>query len=177
MGGGNVWTKEIGPPKRASAALVGSARKGKIRTSLSLTVLAGPESVAEGRRRRLAYRFEGTASFAPDHDASPLARTARSWRNPIALAREWQLALSDGKCSSRADLARELGLTRARVTQVLGLLDLAPDVVHAIAELGDPLPRPIVTERMLRPLLKLPIDAQMAGLQATCRSFGATSLR
>lgn len=49
---------------------------------------------------------------------------------------------------------------------MLALLELSPEVMHAIAALGDPLPRPIVTERMLRPLLKIPVDRQMAGLQA-----------
>lgn len=53
--------------------------------------------------------------------------------------------LSAGECASRADLARKLGMTRARVTQVLGPLDLAPEVVEALAALGDPLPKPIVT--------------------------------
>lgn|GEM_PF-5469834 len=65
-------------------------------------------------------------------------------------------------------LARRLEGTRARVTQVLGLLDLAPQVVHAIAALGDPLPRPIVSERMLRPLLTLPAGAQQRALAGGC---------
>lgn len=60
---------------------------------------------------------------------------------------------------------------------MLALLDVAPEVVHAIAALGDPLPRPIVTERMLRPLLKLPVDRQMAGLQAICPSTNPDSCR
>ncbi|GIW09430.1 MAG: hypothetical protein KatS3mg061_0487 [Dehalococcoidia bacterium] len=55
-------------------------------------------------------------------------------------------------------------MTRARVTQVLGLLALAPEVVHAIAALGDPLPQPIVSERLLRPLLTLPVGEQKRAL-------------
>lgn len=104
-------------------------------------------------------------------------RSTKASRNPIALAREWQDALNLGMRLSRADLARKLGVTRARVTQVLALLDLAPEVVHAIKELGDPLSRPIVSERMLRPLLKLPIDRQMARLQAICPSTNPDSRR
>lgn len=49
--------------------------------------------------------------------------------------------------------------------QCLGLLDLAPKVVHAIAALGDPLSRPIVSERMLRPLLTLPAGEQKRALE------------
>lgn len=68
--------------------------------------------------------------------------------------------LAEGECSSRADLARKLG-----VTQVLNLLKFTPEVTAAIAALGDPLPRPIISERMLRPLLRLPPEEQRCALQ------------
>jgi hypothetical protein len=73
--------------------------------------------------------------------------------------------VSDGACASRADLARRLGVSRARVTQVLGLLSLAPAVVAAVAALGDPLPGPTVSERALRPLLGLPAGEQERALR------------
>lgn len=76
------------------------------------------------------------------------------------LAREWQALLAEPGCSSRADLARRLGVTRARVTQVLQLLDLAPAVVDALAALGEALPRPVLTERRLRALLGQSAQAQ-----------------
>lgn len=72
--------------------------------------------------------------------------------------------LSARECASQADLARQLGVSRARVTQVLGLLELAPEVLEAIVGLGDPLSTPVVTERSLRPLLKLPVEEQERAL-------------
>lgn len=81
--------------------------------------------------------------------------------------------LSVGECASRADLARKLGMTRARVTQVLGLLELTPEIVDALAALGDPLPKPIVTERGLRSLLDLPATEQKRVLQAIACKAGA----
>ncbi|MBI4201893.1 MAG: hypothetical protein HY532_02090 [Chloroflexi bacterium] len=66
-----------------------------------------------------------------------------------------------GAATSRADLARQLGVPRAHVTQVLRLLDLAPEVTREINTLGDPLPRKIVSERMLRPLVHLPPRVQV----------------
>lgn len=60
-----------------------------------------------------------------------------------------------------AELARRLGVSRARVTQVLRLTRLAPDVLRTIAELGDPLPTPIITERMLRPVVGLSSAEQL----------------
>ena len=117
---------------------------------------------------RLAYHFEGPQ--LPDRFERPeaLTRAPRQYRNPIALAREWKSMLARGECTSRADLACQLGGTRARVTQVLSLLELAPAVVNSVVALGDPLPGPIVSERMLRPLLKVPAEEQRRLLQAVC---------
>jgi hypothetical protein len=81
--------------------------------------------------------------------------------------------LRAGVCASRADLARKLGLTRARVTQVLGLLELTPAVVGALAALGDPLSKPIVTERGLRSLPDRPAKEQKHVLQAIASKAGA----
>lgn len=46
--------------------------------------------------------------------------------------------------------------------------DLAPEVVHAIAALGDPLSRPIVSERILRPLRTLPPGEQKRAPEGVC---------
>jgi len=73
--------------------------------------------------------------------------------------------LQSGKVASRADLTRQLGLSRARVTQVLSLLTLAPEVVELIDRLGNPLPAPIVTERFLRSILELDKLGQMSRVQ------------
>lgn len=81
------------------------------------------------------------------------------------MAREWLALLQSGKVGSRADLTRHLGLSRARVTQVLSLLTLAPEVMGLIDRLGDPLPSPIVTERFLRSISELDEFEQMSRLQ------------
>ncbi len=62
----------------------------------------------------------------------------------------------------------QAGVSRARVTQVLGLLELAPEIKVTIAPLGDSLPRPIVTERMLRGLVKFSVEEQRCVLQDAC---------
>jgi ParB-like chromosome segregation protein Spo0J len=51
---------------------------------------------------------------------------------------------------SRADLARKLGLSRARVTQMLNLLKLPDSLISEIEEMGDHWIRQLVTERQLR---------------------------
>ena len=60
--------------------------------------------------------------------------------------------LDEDEVGSRAELARVLGVSRARVTQVLQLLTLCPSVFDAIVQLGDPMTEPIVSERSLRTL-------------------------
>ncbi len=146
-------------------SVFGSPRRETSRTSsLNLTLLAGVTLAARGAAR-FAYHFAGAASprcFAP---LPGPARSSKQHRNPIAVAQEWQRALNAGACPSRAALARQLGVLRARVTQVLGRLELAPEVAHASAALGAPLPRPIISERRLRPLLKLSMGQQLPALR------------
>jgi hypothetical protein len=82
-------------------------------------------------------------------------RPPKARRNPIFLAREWQDALESGAVPSRADLARKLGVSRARVTQVLRLLEMAPEVLDSVEAMGDPIFSTIVAERKLRAIVKL----------------------
>ena len=63
--------------------------------------------------------------------------------------------IDDGQAASRAELARRLGVSRARITQILQLLTLAPTVIDAIVQLGDPMSEPIVSESSLRQLLRI----------------------
>lgn len=93
-------------------------------------------------------------------------KSSRLYPNPVYQAQEWQEALDNGDCSSSADLARKLGISRVRVTQVLCLLRLTPEVLKAIVALGDPLPSPIVTERKLRPTVNLPAEEQKQRVEA-----------
>jgi len=141
--------------------LVGSGSRGggNPELFLSLTILAGSILAARGASR-LGYHFEGTeppAFFVPPRASD---QPSRQYRNPIVVAQGWQRMLDKGECASRADLVRQLGVSRARVTQVLGLLDFVPEVLEAVIGLGDPLSGPFVTERRLRPLLKLPAEEQ-----------------
>ena len=51
---------------------------------------------------------------------------------------------------NQSDLARKLGVSRARVTQILSLLKLDSLILQELEKLGDPLKSRIITERMLR---------------------------
>ena len=90
----------------------------------------------------------------------------RRYQNPVILAQDWQQALANECHVSPAAIARHLGVSRARVTQVLRLLRLTPKGRKTIAALGDPLPAPVVTERRLRPIIDLPAHEQLQEIQA-----------
>jgi len=86
----------------------------------------------------------------------------RRYRNPIHLALQWQTALDAGEYLSLAALARHFGVSRARVTQVMNLLKLSPEVIEIIYALGDPISAHVITEKGLRSLLGLVAEQQMA---------------
>ncbi|TWT30129.1 hypothetical protein [Blastopirellula retiformator] len=71
----------------------------------------------------------------------------------MALAIRLDQMIRDGEVADQAELARLGHVTRARLTQIMNLLQLAPDIQEAIlflpvTERG----RDIVTERDLRPI-------------------------
>jgi hypothetical protein len=58
-------------------------------------------------------------------------------------ALEWQALLASGEALNKSDIARREGITRARVTQVMGLLRLAPEIREHLLSLPDPQVLPI----------------------------------
>jgi hypothetical protein len=106
--------------------------------------------------------FRTTFHFPIDETPQRLKpdSSSKCYRNPVILAQEWQQAFKSGAYGTQANFARKRGISRARVTQMLHLLNLAPDVLHIIAALGDPLSFRTVTERVLRSLVHRSADEQ-----------------
>ena len=73
----------------------------------------------------------------------------------LDLAEAWRVRLEAGELS-RADLARERGVSRARVTQIISLLDVLPRILDWVRESPGAVP-----ERRLRPLMRLPLRQQL----------------
>ncbi|MCG8425125.1 MAG: hypothetical protein MJE77_45170 [Proteobacteria bacterium] len=74
------------------------------------------------------FRF---AQQPPAANPEPVRRPAHVARM-LAFAHRLQAAIDRGDYRDRADLARSLGLTRARITQLLDLTLLAPDIQEHI---------------------------------------------
>ena len=85
---------------------------------------------AKGRKGRRRLR---QAAEAPAPTRQPPERVPRVARL-LALAHHWNGLIRDGTVRDRAELARLVGVSRARVTQVMRLLDLAPDIQEAVLD-------------------------------------------
>jgi len=83
------------------------------------------------RRRGSRVGFVDEPPPAPREPSRRPAKVARM----LALAHHLQRAIDEGAVADRAAVARKLGLTRARVTQLLDLLLLAPDIQEQVLEL------------------------------------------
>jgi len=73
----------------------------------------------------------------------------------LRMAREWQRQLDAGKVENQAAIARREGITRARVTQIMALLRLAPEIQEHILAMPETIGRPEISERALRPLARI----------------------
>lgn len=100
-------------------------------------------SRSQERRRR---REEGLRKTHP-------ARVARL----LAQAHDLEARLEAGEFQDYADIARQHGLTRARITQLMNLLLLAPDIQAEVLALRVPPGPEPVTERHLRQILASPV--------------------
>lgn len=92
----------------------------------------------------------------PESPAPTPGRTPRVTRL-VALAIRFEHLIRNGEVKDLAEIARLGQVTRARVTQIMNLLHLAPDIQEAILALPrvetgrDP-----ITERELRPIAAIP---------------------
>ncbi|NUN47670.1 MAG: hypothetical protein HUU15_02415 [Candidatus Brocadiae bacterium] len=95
--------------------------------------------------RRIELRPGRAPAPAPDANVPRVARL-------MALAHHYQRLLDGGEVVDYADLARISGVTRARVSQIMDLSLLAPDIQEEILSLTGFRGREPMTEHDLRPI-------------------------
>ncbi len=78
------------------------------------------------RGRRAERRVETECAVPPE--GKPVSRVARM----LALAHHLNRLIEAGELQSVAEASRALGLSRARLTQVMGLLQLAPEIQEQV---------------------------------------------
>jgi len=97
-------------------------------------------------RRKVLERGKSTAAAVEPGNVPRISRL-------MALALRLERLVKDGEVADYADLSRLAHVTRARITQIMNLLNLAPDIQEAILFLPrttrgrDP-----IRERHLRPI-------------------------
>ena len=109
-------------------------------------------------RRKVHFRSAGSDPqvVMPLQPQIPLGRIARVSRL-LALAIRFDGLLRDGAVADRAQLARLGRVTRARVTQIMNLLNLVPGIQEEILFLPRATSgREVITERTLRPIAAQP---------------------
>ena len=126
-----------------------------------ITVTSGPDWVFEtgnvGALTRHVPAHRVVCAVPPRLNKPKKPKPPRKLRTPnvvktLRKALTWREELESGVVATQADIARREGLSRARVTQVMMLLRLAPEIQESILSLsGDPRP-PRLTEKMVRPI-------------------------
>ena len=71
----------------------------------------------------------------PPPPPSPQVRRPARVAQVLARAHRIEAAIDAGDYADRADAARQLGFTRARITQIMNLLHLAPDIQERVLDL------------------------------------------
>lgn len=106
-----------------------------------------------GRRGRKRVTTGGEKSISPPASRGRLPRVTKL----MALAIRFERLVQTGEVANYAELARLGHVTRARMTQIMAFLHLAPDIQDALLNLPpvergrDP-----ITERDIRPILAQP---------------------
>lgn len=124
----------------------------KVEIALGSKVAFENERVGTFKRRVTADRVVNVAAKARRSAKPPRVPRTPRVVELLRKAMEWQALLESGEAANQAAIARREGITRARVTQVMGSLRLAPEIQEHVLSLPDLVRRPAITERALRPI-------------------------
>lgn len=127
----------------------------------AVDITLGPKGAFENCNTRALLRRSGGDRVMSAF--SPLRRYSIHLKDPktprvtelLRKAIEWRRQLDAGEVRNQADIARREGITRARVTQIMGILRVAPEMQEHILSMPGGIRRPPISERMLRPMLQI----------------------
>ena len=71
------------------------------------------------------------------------------------MAKEYREMIDIGEVKNKAELAIIKGISRARVTQIINLLKLDKSIIDNLKQIGDPMNRKLISERILRKIIHL----------------------
>lgn len=143
------------PPRPSSPSPAAAQVAGVAAKVPAPTAATSPLTLVAPLVRRRTQRTEFVKSLPPPPSA-PVRRPAAIARL-LALAHHIQRAVDRGGYEDYAAVARALSFTRARVSQVMDLLLLAPDLQERVLKLEAVDGREPLAERQLRPVVLLPL--------------------
>ena len=108
--------------------------------------------IRTGRRGRRQLR-KGVCPKKPTLPADDVPRLTRL----LALAHRWNRLIENSVVANFAEIARIMGISRARVTQIMELLYLAPEIQEHILSLPSEGRSVMVPERVAREITGVPI--------------------
>jgi DNA-directed RNA polymerase sigma subunit (sigma70/sigma32) len=85
----------------------------------------------------------------------PPVEKEKIYKSPLMKAKRYQNLLNYPLINNQSDIARDLGITRARVSQVMSLLKLAPKIQKTLLDFKDQKMIRYFTEHRLRFLLTI----------------------
>jgi len=77
----------------------------------------------------------------------------KTYKNPIFLAREYKHVIDSGQVKNQAELARLKGISRARFTQILNLVNLDKKTINHLLLMGNFIDNKKYSERRLRKIV------------------------
>jgi hypothetical protein len=147
-----VWFRIVHvAPEAQDGAPVAAYREQEVEIALSPIGI-----IEDGRVGTLTRRIETdqVVSVVPLTRGNLNQPTAHKTPRVTALllrAIEWRRQIDAGEVENKAEIARREGITRARVTQIMGMLRLSPQIQEHLLSMPNCIRRPSVSERMLRP--------------------------
>jgi len=85
----------------------------------------------------------------------PPVETEKIYECPLVEAKRYRNLLNDSLINNQSDIARDLRITRARVSQVMSLLKLAPEIQETLLGFNDQKMIKFFSEYRLKPLLTI----------------------
>lgn len=138
-----------------------------------IRVMRTQRTFAKGWHPVHVYRqfVNHTLVFTTTNPTPPRARHTQ--QNPLTVALTFQDMIANGEVRNRSHLAHKIGVSRARITQLLNLLKLAPEIQQMLLDLP-PDQVAHIPERKLRNLVSIaPKSRQIAAF----RNIASTTAR
>ncbi len=124
----------------------------------TVEIALGPKGAFEnGNFGALTHRMlpDQVLSAVPPGQGNPKHPRVPKTPRVVELLRkaiEGKSLLESGKVASQAEIVSREGVPRARVTQVMGMLHLAPEIQEKILFMPDAIHKFLLTGRVLRPI-------------------------